>query len=209
MLSKGDVVDMEQQCLKQITKAMANWSTADVRTVPRVMYQIRCGDDDDDQTLEYQINWFIDCAETYVHNHRHSFDTFCLDGEYTEKLWDIVDDHTDAITYQFYRTSGNVFDAPVKVAGRLCHVMTRQHFPGNLMHVNITQYHSIAANKDADTRVLTFLAKRKHSPTPDMYVLSSSPAIDAPKEEIRPATEDERQNIYAKLQQILRTRFQQ
>jgi hypothetical protein len=59
-----------------------------------------------------------------------------------------------------------------------------------------------------DNRVFTFLAKRKHSPEPKMYVLSSSPTIDAPKEEIRPATDAERQEMFVKLQQILATSFQ-
>jgi hypothetical protein len=198
---------MYQQCYKQITKATANWSTADVRTVPGVMYKIRCGLDENDPNIEYQIHWFIDCSETFIHNHRHSFVSLCLEGEYTESLWEIIDDNTDSITYQFYRKSGNVLDLPSKIPGALHRVKTRHHFPGNELHVNTEQYHSILPKVSSDNQVFTFLAKRKHSPTPDMFILSSSPTIYAPSDEIRPATEDERRNMYNKLQHILSTKF--
>jgi hypothetical protein len=199
---------MYQQCFKQITNAIANWSTGDVRTVPGVMYQIRCGNDENDPNIEYQINWFIDCTETFIHNHRHSFVTLCLEGEYIEKLWEIIDDNTGATTYQFYRESGNVFDLPTKIPGALHHVTSRRHFPGNQLHVNTEQYHSILPVVGSNRQVFTFLAKKKHSPPPAMYILSSSPTIDAPSDEIRSATEDERQNMYNQLQHILRTKFQ-
>jgi hypothetical protein len=172
------------------------------------MYQIRCGDDENNPNIEYQINWFTDCTETFIHNHSSSFDTLCLEGEYTETLWELTDDDTDAFTYQFHRKSGNVFDSPKKIPGTLRKVGCRHHFPGNQMHVDTSQYHSILPKEGTDNRVFTFLAKRKHSPEPNMYVLSPSPTINAPKEEIRPATEVERQKMYTKLQQILVTSFQ-
>jgi hypothetical protein len=199
---------MYQQCFEHITNAIANWEKADVRTVPGVMYQIRCGTDANDPNIEYQINWFIDCSETFVHNHRNSFDSLCLEGEYTEKVWEIKDDNTGAITYQFYRQSGNLLDNPQEIPGTLCHVMTRNHFPGNILHVNIEQYHSILPKVSSHSQVFTFLAKRKHSPSPNMYILNSSPNINAPSDAIRPTTEDERQKMYNKLQHILRTKFQ-
>ena len=203
-----DSVYMYQQRLKQLKKALANWSTADVRTVPGVMYQIRCGTDENDPNLEYQINWFIDCTETFIHNHRHSFYTLCLEGGYKETLWAIDENDTSAITYQHYRKPGNIFDSPTEVPGALRPVQSRHHYPGNLMHVGTNQNHSIARVSSADSPPFTFLAKRSHSPTPDMYVLSSSPVISAPNDEIQPATEVERQNMYNKLQQILKTKFQ-
>ena len=198
---------MEQRCLEQLNKVLAHWTTADVRIVPGVMCQIRCGDDENDSSIEYQFNWFIDCQETFVHNHRHSFCTLCLEGGYTEKIWEIVDDNTGDITYQFYRGSGNVLGVPEVKHGRLCHVKSRSHFPGNQMHVDITQFHSIATTEGITDRVFTFLAKQKYIPIPDMYILSSSSTINAPKDEIRLATEVERQNMYDKLQQIRRTKF--
>jgi hypothetical protein len=44
---------------------------------------------------------------------------------------------------------------------------------------------------------------------PNMFVLSSTPTIDAPSDEIRPATEEERQAMYNQLQHILKTKFPQ
>jgi hypothetical protein len=201
-------MDMYQQCFKQMTKALANWSTAEVKIVPGVMYQVRCGIDENDPNIEYQMNWFIDCTETFVHNHRHSFHTLCLEGGYKEKLWEISDDGTGAVTYQFYRKSGNIFDAPKMIPGVLRPAKFRSHFPGNILHVGIEQYHSITPSS-SDNRVFTFLAKRKHSPTPDMYVLSSSPTIDAPSDEIRDATEEERQSMYQQVLHIWEITFLQ
>jgi len=201
-------MNMNLECFKQITKAIADWPTADVRTVPGVMYQVRCGEDENDPTIEYQINWFIDCTETYIHNHRHSFDTLCLEGGYKEQLWEIIDDNTGAVTYQFYRKSGNIFDTPKVIPGVLRPVRSRSHFPGNQMHLDTEQYHSIAPSS-ADNRIFTFLAKQKHLLMPKMFVLSSTPTIDAPSDEIRPATEEERQSMYNQLQHILKTKFLQ
>jgi hypothetical protein len=200
---------MEQQCLEEMRKALTNWSTADVRTVPGVMYQIRCGDDENDPTIEYQINWFIDCTETYIHNHRHSFDTLCLEGGYTEKLWQVIDDQTGAVTFQFPRDPGNIFGVPQKIPGALCHIKTRDHFPGNQMHVGTDQFHSISSSAGSSNRVFTFLIKRKHTPTPNMYVLSSYSVIDEPTDEIRSATEEERHSMHEKLQQMFQIKSRQ
>jgi hypothetical protein len=200
---------MYQQAYKQISKSIGNWSNTEVRTVPGVMYQISCGNDEIDPNIEYQINCFIDCEETFIHNHKNSFVSLCLDGEYTESLWEVVDDGTGTTTYQFHRKSGNVFDSPTKIPGALRHVMYRSHFPGNQLHVNTEQYHSISPKATVDSQVFTFLAKRKHSPEPKMYILSPSPTINAPSDEIRPATEEERQKMYDKLQYILKTKLQQ
>jgi hypothetical protein len=198
---------MEKQCFKQIKEAIANWSTADVRTVPGVMYQIRCGNDENDSNIEYQINWFVDCTETFIHSHRNSFDTLCLEGEYFEKVWKVIDDNSGAVTYRFYGKSGGAFDPPEVVPGTLCHVSSRHHFPGNQMHVDTEHFHSVSPGEGSDGQVVTFLKKRKHSSILGMFALSSSPTIVGSTDEIRPATEDERQNMYNKLQQILLTRY--
>ncbi len=207
-LESSHFINMYQQCFTQITNTLANWSMADVRTVPGIMYQIRCGADENDPSIEYQFNWFNDCTETFIHNHSHSFDSLCLEGEYTEKSWEIKDDNTGDVTYRFYRKSETVLDIHKQIPGTLCHVMTRNHFPGNILHVDTDQYHSISPKVSSDSQVFTFLAKRNYSPRPDMYVLSSSPAVNAPSNAIRPATEDERQKMYNKLQHILQTKFQ-
>jgi hypothetical protein len=170
------------------------------------MHQVKCGVDENDPTIEYQMNWFMDCTKTLVHNHRLSFDTLCLEGGYLEKLWKISDDNTGDVTYQFCRKSGNIFDTPVLIPGVLRSVKSRSHFPGNQMHVDTELYHSITPS-GSDNRVFTFLAKQKHSLMPNMFVLSSTPNIDAPSDEIRPATEEERQAMYNQLQHILKTKF--
>lgn len=199
---------MESECFKHINQALANWSDVDIRTVPDVMYQIRCGEDEHDSSIEYQINWFLDCTETLIHNHRHTFDTYCLEGEYLEKLWEIVDDGQGDVTYRFCRQLGNTFDTSTTIPGTLQHVRSRHHFPGNQMHVDTTQFHSITPLKQSNTRIFTFLRKQNHFPGRKLSFLSSSSIIDGPTNEIRSATDEERLKMYNKLQDILRTRFQ-
>jgi hypothetical protein len=167
------------------------------------MYQVRCGNDELDQSIEYQINWFLDCTETFLHNHRHSFITYCLEGEYVEKLWEIVDNGDGGIIYQFRRNADNTFDLPKTVSGTLRHINSRHHFPGNQMYVDTSQFHSISSIAGSNSRVLTFLVKRNYFPAPDIFVLSMTPDIQSIKDVIRPATADERQAMYEKLQRVL------
>lgn len=184
---------------------LAHWQVTDVRTVPDVMYQVRCGYDERDRSIEYQFNWFVDCTETFIHNHRHSFDSYCLEGEYIEKLWEIVDDDKNDITYQFRRNSDTTFDLYKTITGgTLRHVKSRYHFPGNRLHVDTCQFHSISPIVNSTSRVLTFLVKQNYSPERDMFVLSLSPQMKATNNnEIRVSTNDERQAMYEKLQQVI------
>ncbi|CAF1136573.1 unnamed protein product [Adineta steineri] len=201
-----DVDRIKQQYFKRLSDVLANWQVTDVRTVPGVMYQVRCGHDEFDQSIEYQINWFFDCAETIIHNHRHSFDSYCLEGEYIEKLWEIVDDDGGGtMTYQFQRKSNATFDLCKTIPGTLCHIKTRHHFPGNILHVDTSQFHSISSLVGSSSRVLTFLIKKNYFPASDIFALSMTPEIEVQDNEIRQATDDERQVMYEKLQQLQKT----
>ncbi|CAF0838798.1 unnamed protein product [Adineta steineri] len=195
----------EDLCFKRIINALNNWSAADVRTVPFVMYQLRCGNDEYDETIEYQINWFIDCAETHIHNHRNSFETYCLEGQYEEKIWKIIDDNEGTFTYQFTRSADNTISKAKLIPGTLRHVTSRYHFPGNKMHVDTEHFHSVTPIIGSDKRVVTFLTKRKYSTPVDTSILSSEPHFDPLNDQMRPATDDERHHMYQKLLQILIT----
>ncbi len=71
------------------------------------------------------------------------------------------------------------------------------------MYVDTSQFHAISSITDFNTRILTFLVKRNYFPSPDIFVLSKKPDIQSIKDVIRPATNDERQAMYQKLQQVL------
>lgn len=196
-------MNMYQQCFTQIEHAIANWSAIDVRTVPNVMYQVRFGCDLNDSSTDYQLNWFADCTETIIQNHRHSFDTLCLEGEYLETSWDVVNDQRNNVIYKLRRKSDGTLDVAAKLPGVLRPVKTRRHFPGNKMHVNTKLYHSISPIGGTKSQVVTFLKKRTCSSVPPTYVLSLTPTCEGPVEEIRPATAGEREKMYHKLQEIL------
>ena len=190
---------MEEASLELLSHVLSNWSDMDVRTVPGVMYQVRAGSDDNH---EYRFHCFIDCNETYVHNHRFSFDTLCLEGGYIERLWEIVSGHPQSVTYCFSRTSGNHLNVVFPVSGALRSVGRREHFPGNVLHVDTHQFHSISPRQDADNEVVTFIARRLDSMTSNTFILSSNETIEAPVEEIRSATFKENETMHHKLQQI-------
>jgi hypothetical protein len=190
---------MEQKSLECLCYVLSNWSDMDVRTVPGVMYQVRVGSD---ENHEYRFHCFIDCNETYVHNHRFSFDSLCLAGGYIERLWEIVPDHPQAVTYCFSRASGNHLNAVFPVSGALRFAGRREHFPGNVLHVDTHQFHSISTLQDADNEVVTFVARRLDSLPRNTFILSSTDTIEAPVEEIRRATVEENQAAHQKLQQM-------
>jgi hypothetical protein len=111
------------------------------------MYQVRCGHDEFDQTIEYQINWFLDCTETFIHNHRHSFITYCLEGQYIEKLWEMVDEGDHQFGYQFRRHIDGTFDLP-KIVPAVLFVTPKLDvtFPVircTLTHLNFIRYHPL------------------------------------------------------------------
>ncbi|CAF3208849.1 unnamed protein product [Rotaria socialis] len=191
---------MEQRCIHWLTYVLQNWSNIDVRTVPGVMYQVLCGSD---EGIQYRFHWFWDCEETYIHNHRYAFDTYCIEGEYVERIWEIVPDDTDAVTYYFSRESGNHLTSLMNVCGTLRIVECHSHFPGNVLHVRTDQFHSISPMNGLNNRVMTFVARiLDSSMKANTHILSSTATIEAPIETILVATPEERLAMYCKLQQI-------
>ena len=68
-----------------------------------------------------------------------------------------IDSTIPEITYQFPRSTGNVIGAPTTLPGKLQVVETRQHFPGNVMHVAPNRFHSIEAS--AACEAVTFVTR--------------------------------------------------
>lgn len=201
--SKQHSFSMQDFCLQKMLDVLKNWQSADVRTVPDVMYQVRCDSDENDPTISYQFNWFLDCAETHIHNHQNSFYTYCLEGQYEEKIWHIVDNHDGNVTYKFSRNPDNTLTAGRPIPGTLHHVASRYHFPGNQMHVDTEHVHSITPVAGSSERVLTFLIKKKYSVPIDTFVLSSESDFHLQMNEMRSATDDERDAMFEKLVEVL------
>lgn len=187
--------DFAQYCLN-------NWAKVKVLAVPGVMLQIRLGED---TKAEYRIHWIKDCTETYVHNHRYGFVTLCVEGGYTEHSWE-VDPTVTANTYQLPRSAGNVIGDPIELQGELYITETRQHAPGNVMHVAPNRFHSIEAS--AAGEAVTFVTRFKGRPA-DTSILSSSATIEAPTEQLRDATQKERLQMYNKLKCIVHKAYKQ
>ena len=194
---------MQQKSAQYLDDSLRNWSQAEIYTVPGIMYQLRCNTFGMNDHMEYRFHWFVDCAETYIHNHQVAFDSYCLEGRYVETLWEIFDDHSGQFTNKFPRDSGNkIIGAPVKVPGILRPEEDHQHYPGNVLHVETNEFHSIAPiNKGQG--VVTFVARyQSSSPLRTTHILSTEETIKAPTDAIRPATDEERDSIHKKFQMI-------
>lgn len=184
-------IDFAEHCLN-------NWPAVKVLTVPGVMLQVRLVED---AHAEYRIHWIKECTETYVHNHRYGIVTLCVAGGYVEHTWEI-DSDAAGTTYKFPRTMGNTIGTPVGLTGKLHIKETRQHFPGNVMHIAPTRFHSIEASTAGEA--VTFVTRFKGLPV-DTSILSGSLTIEAPTEQLRDATAEERAQMYAKLLSLINT----
>lgn len=173
------------------------------------MYQIRLGVDEFDSTIEYQINWFMDCSDTLIHNHRHEFYSLCLEGQYTEQLWKITPTTADQLIYRFRRVTPEQPIEKDTIEGVLEPDQVRHHFPGNVLHVVPSLYHSISGEANSSTKVLTFLRKTREAELPCTTFLSSTATIEEQKYQMRPAHDDERTMILEKLSEILEKQHRQ
>lgn len=175
-----------------------DWPDIKVLTVPGVMLQVRVAEN---SHAEYRIHWIKECAETYVHNHRFGFETLCVAGGYVEQTWEVDGTNSAFTTYQFPRKDGNVIGAPVALRGRLHITETRQHAPGNVMRVAPNRFHSIEAS--AAGEAVTFVTRFKCALEADTSILSSSTTIEAPTEQLRDATSEERRQMYSKIRSLV------
>lgn len=176
-----------------IFKALQDWKDAKVVCVPGVMLRLLLGTHGEN---EYRINWFKDANETYIHNHTSSFTTMCLAGNYTETTWEI-DDSVDDVTYVFEREVGGSLSVPIPCAGGLRVKRMRRHFPGNIMSVDKSEYHSICAAKGEEA--LTVVV-RNTAECGDTRMLATTPFMDPEAtQKVRPATECERKVFFERL----------
>lgn len=196
---------MEQNMIKHLNNTLDNWRDADVRTVPNVMYQIRYGRDANN--VEFRFHLFISSEETYVHNHQYDFLSYCIQGEYCESLWNIDTTRSDVITYEFSRNSGNDIGLLGPKQGALYIEEKRHHFPGNVLSVTRNRFHSISSSATSNKMVVTFVA-RYICPmaTRHTFIWSPEESIEAPTDQIEPATENERDIVYKQLKDIYEQR---
>lgn len=192
---------MKQIMTQHLVNILAHWTNADVRSVPGVMYQVRYARDE--QNIEYRFHLFINTEETYIHNHRYDFISYCIQSEYNESLWNIGTSVIDRIAYVFPRNSGNDIGSSIAKQGELYIENERHHFPDNVLRVTTNQFLSISPAPNSTDMVMTFVARHIHSTnTSDTFIWSDEKYIQAPTDSIRPATPDERDSVYEELNSI-------
>ena len=183
-----------------LTYQLENWKDAKVVCVPGVMLRLCMGAQDG---CEYRINWFKNSTETYVHNHAHSFHTYCMAGNYSEHTWTIQQDETEDM-YSYSRKPGGEMSSPNRIEGKLLEVRRREHYPGNVMFVGNEEYHTISSNPGEEA--LTFVVRYISTPN-KTHVLSSSPCIedDEGSQNVRPASDIERKSMFERLTKYAHT----
>jgi hypothetical protein len=130
--------------------------------------------------------------ETYVHNHKLPFMSLCLQGEYVETIWRVLNHGSH---YRFRRENDGQLTDCVRRPGSLAPDHQRHHFPGNVLFVDSGWWHSIG-NGGCD-RVVTFVVRRKSVQEKSTFVLSPTGTLVSEPRPDRPATAEERQQVKA------------
>ncbi|BBB62276.1 hypothetical protein UNDKW_4021 [Undibacterium sp. KW1] len=190
---------MKKFCIDQLRQVLSSPTQYEVRHVPQVMYQIIVLDT---PTTEVRFHIYEDCKETYIHNHKHPFLSYGLQGGYTEKIWRWDKDEKSKF-FCFVRHKGGQLNAPHEFLGRLSQWYTRKHFVGNILTVGNNSYHSIASASGRELPV-TLIIKDKSLDSGQTLVLSKTREIHEPIIPIRSPGREEVANCLKILERILK-----
>eukprot|EP00929_Paragymnodinium_shiwhaense_P104813 TRINITY_DN69537_c0_g1_i1.p1 TRINITY_DN69537_c0_g1~~TRINITY_DN69537_c0_g1_i1.p1 ORF type:complete len:462 (+),score=50.36 TRINITY_DN69537_c0_g1_i1:84-1469(+) len=161
-------------------------------------------------SIEVRLHLFEDPAETYIHNHRCSFASYCLAGHYWHKIWNHLpaqSDVEDAVCYEFKRLAdGRLEDSPTKHEGILVEAASHRHASGNVYLISATTMHTVLTTEAAG-RVLTVYIRGVDTVTEtSVWSMESSPAWPAPngpERELTEYTSPSRSQILAKIVDVM------
>jgi len=136
--------------------------------------------------------------ETHVHNHGNAFISTCLQGGYVHKIWapQSKEGHSH---YSIERKPGGLLFEPVEQKDSvLSNVLCQPFQAGQSLFISSSAHHTVMVDKEQTLPVVT-LVLRQTRRIARTEVLSPTPQIAAPVEEIRMATPEERQDILSRL----------
>lgn len=153
-----------------------------VKHVPGIMYKLLINETED---YEIWCNVFEDATETYVHDHKSNFYSTMLHGGYDYKIWST--DNNDGYHYEFTRESGNVVSKATCKQGKLSVAETGRHFPGNLVYVPNTEFHTVEPLSGQSACVTLVVREKasKHEPT---RILSQVDVVDSDSKDVKSTT---------------------
>jgi len=197
-----EVTEEDQDLVRKIRHSILAWVSEPlwaqnvspnikVDKQPGVMKRVHlyCGD-----TVEVRLHLFEDAAETYIHNHRDSFWSVNLAGQYRHKVWTIDTNDRSKVHYRFNRTAcpqlqgkPEVADGELKVGLGHDHVAGASYFIHHLTPHTVTPSVGEGCTQVPQPILTIYIKGRAHSV--DTMVLSNELRTDwgglnSPEEEM-------------------------
>lgn len=179
-----------------------NYENISFRSVPWVMDQAILYKD---EQSEIRIHSFLEnSSDTYIHNHKNPFASFCLEWGYNENLWSLWEDEGSNL-YQFMREIWGDIKFDKKIENKkLILQKIRNHYKWNILISPSNLFHSITWS-DWWIPPLTFILKhlRPHWDNQKCLIYSESLDIQNPTTPIRESLDYEIQRIKGRIIQSL------
>jgi hypothetical protein len=137
--------------------------------------------------------FYEDTVETFIHNHTQSFLSFCIEGGYTQKLWEIIDSN-DENHYTFTRKTGGFYTDAKKETGKLLHIFTHNFERNQSIFVSAHAKHSLIIFPKGRTISIVIRDEREKKIT--NLVFSKTTQIEGPHNlSIKYENEEKKQEI--------------
>lgn len=140
-----------------------------VDEVPGIMTRVHLFDG---TGIEVRLHMFMDPTETYIHNHRSNFFSYCLSGRYWHKIWGVDERSEEGERYFVVnRTTDPLFEQPSDKPGSVSVIAAHTHQERGSYYIRSVTPHTVQPQMEGDraTPVLTIYIKDK-APGPDTLV---------------------------------------
>jgi len=133
-----------------------------VDEVPGIMTRVHLFDG---TGIEVRLHMFMDPTETYIHNHRSNFFSYCLSGSYWHKIWG-SDESSQGEGERYFvvnRTRDPLFEQPFEKPGSLSVIAAHTHQERGSYYIRSVTPHTVQPQMEGDraTPVLTIYIKDK------------------------------------------------
>ena len=133
-----------------------------VDEVPGIMTRVHLFDG---TGIEVRLHMFMDPTETYIHNHRSNFFSYCLSGSYWHKIWG-SDESSQGEGERYFvvnRTRDPLFEQPIEKPGSLSVIAAHTHQERGSYYIRSVTPHTVQPQMEGDraTPVLTIYIKDK------------------------------------------------
>eukprot|EP01065_Artemidia_motanka_P035234 TRINITY_DN43141_c0_g1_i1.p1 TRINITY_DN43141_c0_g1~~TRINITY_DN43141_c0_g1_i1.p1 ORF type:complete len:459 (+),score=94.43 TRINITY_DN43141_c0_g1_i1:74-1378(+) len=131
------------------------------------------------KALTVRLHLFPEMAETYTHNHKSNFASFCVYGQYKHTTWTIDAADESAEHYSWSRGAGGELSSFRSEKGRLVAGHSFMHSTGETYFINRAAYHTVGetGSTAAGGNCLTLFVKGNDDPPVQTKVLAPVPQL--------------------------------